>query len=94
MNQYKEVYLSLTRNSCTTDSPNALFYKGPVMFDESGDRQGLTQIEQLQNGEEVRVGFYNPSSTKRNKITWNKQTPIQWQGNANEEIALAISNNH
>ena len=50
------------------------------MFDSSGDRQGLTQIEQLQNGEEVRVGFYNPSSPNANKIIWSTQTRIQWQG--------------
>ena len=42
--------------------------QGPVLFDENGDRRGLTQIEQLQNKQEVRVGFYDPMSKSKNKI--------------------------
>jgi hypothetical protein len=50
------------------------------MFDEKGDRKGLTQIEQLQGTEEVQVGVYDPSSDELNKIHWNSETPIQWKG--------------
>ena len=54
--------------------------QGPVMFDENGDRKGLTQIEQLQGSKEVRVGVYDPSASAKNKIQWEKDTPIVWIG--------------
>ena len=50
------------------------------MFDENGDRKGLTQIEQLQGSKEVRVGVYDPSASAKNKIQWEKDTPIVWIG--------------
>ncbi len=49
-----------------------------MLFDESGDRKGLTQIEQFQHGEEVRVGVYDPSAKTKNKIKWEKD--IIWIG--------------
>jgi len=50
------------------------------MFDEKGDRKGLTQIEQLQGREEVKVGVYDPSLDEYNKIRWDTMTLVQWQG--------------
>ena len=50
------------------------------MFDKSGDRKGLTQIEQFQNDTEVQVGIYNPSLTLANKITWDASQKIYWKG--------------
>ena len=44
-----------------------------MLFDESGGRKGLTQIEQFQHGAEVRVGVYDPSKNTKNKITWEKE---------------------
>ena len=49
-----------------------------MLFDESGDRKGLTQIEQFQHGAEVRVAVYDPSKNTKNKITWEKE--IIWIG--------------
>ena len=54
--------------------------QGPVMFDESGDRRCLTQIEQFQGSIEVQVGVYNPASKLVNKITWHTSQPIYWKG--------------
>ena len=48
------------------------------MFDENGDRKGLTQIEQLQGHREVMVGVYDPSSFDKNKIVWTED--IIWTG--------------
>nr|XP_006819249.1 PREDICTED: uncharacterized protein LOC100371470 [Saccoglossus kowalevskii] len=53
---------------------------GPVLFTESGDRQGLMQVEQNQNGSEVRVGIYDPSSLEVNKITWYEHPGVIWEG--------------
>ena len=50
------------------------------MFDENGDRVGLTQIEQLQFKTEVRVGVYDPFSEYLDKINWENDTPIIWSG--------------
>ena len=50
------------------------------MFDENGDRQGLTQIEQYQGSVEIRVGFYDPSSQEDIKITWDTEHPVLWTG--------------
>ena len=50
------------------------------MFDSKGDRQGLSQIEQLQNGKEVQVGIYDPSLSSENKIIWHHDKNIAWQG--------------
>ncbi|KAK2166255.1 hypothetical protein LSH36_40g05050 [Paralvinella palmiformis] len=50
------------------------------MFDENGDRVGLTQIEQLQYKTEVRVGVYDPFSERLDKIRWENDTPIIWSG--------------
>ena len=50
------------------------------MFDENGDRKGLTQIEQLQGAEEVRVGVYDPSTNNRSKITWDEINTVVWVG--------------
>lgn len=50
------------------------------MFDENGDRKGLTQIEQLQKNKEMRVGVYDPSLKRANKITWEKDRPVVWIG--------------
>jgi len=50
------------------------------MFDEHGDRKGLTQIEQLQGTVEVQVGVYNPSSPLTNKISWHTYQPVYWKG--------------
>ena len=50
------------------------------MFDEKGDRKGLTQIEQLQGQFEVKVGVYDPSSDEINKIRWSTTSPVQWKG--------------
>jgi len=50
------------------------------MFDENGDRKGLTQIEQLQGTVEVHVGIYDPSLKEINKITWIPERPIIWRG--------------
>ncbi|KAK2188874.1 hypothetical protein NP493_117g04006 [Ridgeia piscesae] len=52
---------------------------GPVMFDEKGDRRGLTQIEQLQDNTEVRVGVYDPS-VRVEQIHWEPGRPIHWIG--------------
>ena len=61
-------------------SPHPVFCQGPVMFDTSGDRQGLTQIEQLQGAKEVRVGVYNPTVLAENKIVWEENTTVVWIG--------------
>ncbi|XP_077989812.1 gamma-aminobutyric acid type B receptor subunit 1-like [Glandiceps talaboti] len=53
---------------------------GPVLFTDTGDRQGLMQVEQLQSGKEVRVGIYDPSSSADIKITWSDNPTIVWQG--------------
>ena len=53
------------------------FLQGPLLFDENGDRQGLTQIEQLQGGLEVRVGVYDPTLKR---IEWDENHPIYWSG--------------
>ncbi|XP_070534990.1 gamma-aminobutyric acid type B receptor subunit 2-like [Ptychodera flava] len=53
---------------------------GPVLFTDTGDRQGLMQVEQNQNGTEVRVGIYDPSSSADMKITWSDNPTIRWQG--------------
>jgi len=50
------------------------------MFDENGDRQGLTQIEQLQDDDEVQVGVYNPASPAANKISWHPNQTVFWKG--------------
>lgn len=50
------------------------------MFDENGDRRGLTQIEQLQEGSEVTVGVYDPSIDKANRIVWDEDHRIVWSG--------------
>jgi len=50
------------------------------MFDTSGDRTGLTRIEQLQNNTEIAVGVYDPLSSRDNKITWLDNPVIQWKG--------------
>ena len=50
------------------------------MFDEDGDRKGFVQIEQFQNGREVRVGVYDPSMHADNKIMWETDSPIDWIG--------------
>ena len=50
------------------------------MFDENGDRVGLTQIEQLQHKIEVRIGVYDPFSENLDKIKWENDTPIIWSG--------------
>ncbi|KAK2172393.1 hypothetical protein NP493_966g00017 [Ridgeia piscesae] len=52
---------------------------GPVMFDEKGDRRGLTQIEQLQDNTEVRVGVYDPS-VRGELVRWEPGRPIRWIG--------------
>ena len=57
-----------------------MLVQGPVMFDKSGDRKGLTQIEQFQNDTEVQVGIYNPSLTLANKINWDASQKIYWKG--------------
>ena len=50
------------------------------MFDENGDRKGLTQIEQLQGNKEVKVGVYDPTLKQANKIIWDRQHPVDWPG--------------
>ena len=51
------------------------------MFDENGDRKGLTQIEQLQGDQETRVGVYDPSDNNQSsKITWDEKNTIFWIG--------------
>jgi len=50
------------------------------MFDENGDRKGLTQIEQLQGRVEVQIGSYDPYSIEPNKIMWSPDNPIIWKG--------------
>ena len=47
------------------------------MFDAKGDRRGLSQIEQLQDNTEVRVGVYDP---RVEDIEWEPSRPIRWQG--------------
>jgi len=54
--------------------------QGPVMFDENGDRKVLTQIEQLQNYDEVQVAVYDPTSPAINKINWHANQTIFWKG--------------
>lgn len=54
--------------------------QGPVMYDESGDRQGLTQIEQLHHNVEVRVGVFDPTLKSTNKIRWEANKTIVWIG--------------
>jgi hypothetical protein len=56
------------------------------MFDENGDRKGFVQIEQFQNGHEVRVGVYDPVVTSKSKIFWEENSPIYWTGNAHNEL--------
>ena len=48
------------------------------MFDENGDRKGLTQIEQLQDDTERRVGVYDPSNNNISKITWYDSYSVVW----------------
>lgn len=50
------------------------------MYDEQGDRRGLTQIEQLHNNIEVRVGVYDPTVTSDNKIQWDPNNTVIWKG--------------
>ena len=49
-----------------------------MLFDENGDRRGLTQIEQLQGNRETRVGVYDPMAKTNNKIHWEKD--VIWIG--------------
>ena len=49
-----------------------------MLFDENGDRRGLTQIEQLQSKRETRIGVYDPMAKTKNKIHWEKE--IIWIG--------------
>ncbi|CAH1774696.1 unnamed protein product, partial [Owenia fusiformis] len=51
---------------------------GPVLFDSNGDRRGLTQIEQLQNGLETTVAIYNPRQQGKQTIRWYNK--INWIG--------------
>jgi len=60
------------------------------MFDENGDRKGLTQIEQLQNHVEVQVGVYNPASPALNKINWHHNQTVFWKGQRSAQTALFL----
>ncbi|XP_033640526.1 gamma-aminobutyric acid type B receptor subunit 1-like isoform X2 [Asterias rubens] len=62
---------------------NATNFKGvsgPVQFTFDGDRKGLMQVEQSQNGDEKLVGIYNPSSPNGFELEWTKDPPIIWAG--------------
>ena len=48
------------------------------MFDEKGDRKGLTQIEQLQGKEEVTIGVFDPSLELENRIIWHPNNTVFW----------------
>ena len=52
--------------------------QGPVLFDQSGDRQGLTRIEQLQFDKEVRVAIFDPSLPVDQQFSMDKE--IMWNG--------------
>ncbi|XP_038052112.1 gamma-aminobutyric acid type B receptor subunit 1-like [Patiria miniata] len=53
---------------------------GPVQFTYDGDRKGLMQVEQNQDGAEVRVGIYHPTAEDENKLRWTNDPRIVWQG--------------
>lgn len=63
------------------------------MFNRNGDRQGLSQIKQFQNGHEVRVGVYDPTAVTENKITWNEKHKIFWQGSLRVMVCLGLEMN-
>ena len=73
------VLLCLTRKATGEVWPWLTLFQGPVMFDEKGDRRGLTQIEQLQDNTEVRVGVYDPS-VRGELVRWEPGRPIRWIG--------------
>lgn len=58
------------------------------MFDENGDRKGLTQIEQLQGNKEVKVGVYDPLHKQGNKIIWDTQQRVIWPGMLINQLAV------
>ena len=62
------------------------------MFDENGDRKGLTRIEQLQDFVEVRVGVYHPSSNMSESVlVWENGSTIRWRGqSASGEVSQLL----
>ncbi|XP_070555926.1 gamma-aminobutyric acid type B receptor subunit 2-like [Ptychodera flava] len=65
---------------------------GPVSFTETGDREGLINIEQLQDGEEVVVGIYFPQmETMETKLRWDMGSqPVKWKGGQPPKDATTI----
>ncbi|XP_002736691.1 gamma-aminobutyric acid type B receptor subunit 1-like [Saccoglossus kowalevskii] len=55
---------------------------GPVSFNPSGDREGLVNIEQLQDGKEVVVGVYFPQvESLDEQLRWDMgDKAVQWKG--------------
>ncbi|XP_071964124.1 gamma-aminobutyric acid type B receptor subunit 1-like [Antedon mediterranea] len=50
---------------------------GPVSFTSSGDREGLIGLRQMQGGENVAIGRFEPQS---GKLTLEGYAPIIWKG--------------
>ncbi|ETN78690.1 7 transmembrane receptor [Necator americanus] len=64
---------SSSRANITVFHSQSYFFQGRVMFSDSGDRIARTQIEQMQNGKYVVMGFYD---TTTQELEWyNKE---QW----------------
>ncbi|XP_033110418.1 gamma-aminobutyric acid type B receptor subunit 1-like isoform X2 [Anneissia japonica] len=50
---------------------------GPVSFTKTGDREGLIGLRQMQGGEDVSIGRYEPQT---DTLTLDGYAPIIWQG--------------
>ncbi|XP_077991244.1 gamma-aminobutyric acid type B receptor subunit 1-like [Glandiceps talaboti] len=75
------------------DTLNTLHFdgvSGPVSFTEKGDREGLINIEQLQNGKEVVVGIYFPQTDDSEKLRWDKGKDIIWKGGKPPKDATVV----
>ena len=73
--------MSLHVNPCLWHTRTHACAQGPVMFDENGDRKGLTGIEQLQGDAEVRVAVYYPSpNVSESELMWENHPRIIWRG--------------
>ncbi|XP_033640833.1 gamma-aminobutyric acid type B receptor subunit 1-like [Asterias rubens] len=55
---------------------------GPVKFNYFGDRLGVLDILQLQDGSSVSVGVLEATGETAEGIIWDKNRPIFWEGGA------------
>ncbi|XP_072027770.1 gamma-aminobutyric acid type B receptor subunit 1-like [Amphiura filiformis] len=67
---------------------------GPVQFTSSGDRRGLMEIEQNQNGSEIQVGRYNPSNKAGHELVWTNNPPVYWEGGNPPADSVKVRENY